>query len=149
MPLPVKFPGYNRILHGPRDEQGNSLTDILDLPTFTNDVVCVSCWELNDYEKQQLNQTLGIYIYVFDAPRLPIYLSALCPNLNFNVGVAPIMLDSVYSDDEKYITYWELSDDEIEYIQRSGKIWFTIQSGETQPPVGFLTQSPFEPSPVI
>ncbi|MBN8824429.1 MULTISPECIES: hypothetical protein [unclassified Spirosoma] len=147
--LPIDFPGRNRILHGPRDEQGNPTSDILDLPSFTNDVVCISCWQLTDEEKQQLRQSLGIYVFLFYSQIDPIHISAICPIRNYSVVVEPVALNILYKDDEKCITYWELSDDEIDYIQHTGTIWFTIQSGDTQPPVGFMTENPFVPQPII
>ncbi|WP_080056845.1 hypothetical protein [Spirosoma aerolatum] len=152
--LPIDFPGRNRILHGPRDEQGNPTSDIIDLPSFTDDQVCVSRWELSDDEKQQLRHSLGIYVFLWYDSIDPIYLSVLCPiNDDETIKVQPVQKDVLYKGEdrgEKFcITYWEFTDDEIELIQTIGAFWFVIQSGETQPPVGFMAENPFTPETII
>lgn len=42
------------------------------------------------------------------------------------------------------ISCWELTDDEIAKIRLTGRIWLSVWSGETQPPVGIGVSRPPE-----
>lgn len=141
--LPIDFPERNRILHGPRDEQGNPTTDILDLPSYSNDTVCVCCWQLTDEEKHHLLASRSIWVFMWYGQIDPIRLSTLCPIDNPTLNTDPITLNILYADEQYCITCWEFTDDEIELMQTTSVFWFTIKSGRTQPPVGFSVLSPF------
>ncbi|UHG91783.1 hypothetical protein [Spirosoma oryzicola] len=141
--LPIDFKGRNRILHGPRDEQGNPTTDILNLPSFTNGRYCISCWELNDEEKRDLQASKALWIHLCCPINVEMHISMLHPIRGYSIIVETTLLDVLYQDEERSITCWPLTDDEIELVQTTGVIWFTIRSGHTQPPVGFFTRSPF------
>lgn len=133
--LPVDFPERNKILHGPKD------SDILDLPVFNDDVACISCWELTDDEKQHISKSRAIWIDLHSREWEPqMNISALCP---FGRKYTAQRLPVQWFEKDRAIYCWPLTDDEIELIQFTGKIWFTIVSGYTQPPVGFFTRSPF------
>jgi len=46
----------------------------------------------------------------------------------------------VFTDGRQCISCWELSKDDIEKINKTGRIWLSVQSGLTQPPVWFSTE---------
>jgi hypothetical protein len=50
----------------------------------------------------------------------------------------------VYCDGESCISCWELSDEDIEKLIKTRKLWFRVFSGITQPPIGFTVDKPFE-----
>jgi hypothetical protein len=41
----------------------------------------------------------------------------------------------VFTDGKQCISCWELSPEEIEKVKRTGRIWLSVVSGQTQPPV--------------
>jgi len=49
----------------------------------------------------------------------------------------------VYSDKQKCISCWELTDEEIEIIKKTKRVYLGVLSGKTQPPVFLTIQPPF------
>lgn len=49
----------------------------------------------------------------------------------------------VYRDGTQCISCWELSDDDIEKLSKTRKLWVFVISGVTQPPIGFSAVKPF------
>ncbi|MBS4056529.1 MAG: hypothetical protein KGZ82_04340 [Bacteroidales bacterium] len=41
----------------------------------------------------------------------------------------------VFTDGKQCISCWELSPEEIDKVKRTGRIWLSVMSGKTQPPV--------------
>lgn len=142
--LPIDFPQRNRILTGQKDDQGNPLDEIIDLPSYTNEQVCVSHWQLTDEEKQQLAESGGIWVWLIYPAMLPIRISSLCPINWPNLSECAIRVNTLHESPTELLTFWELSGEEIELIQATGRFWFIIQSGNTQPPIWFQINSPFE-----
>lgn len=51
----------------------------------------------------------------------------------------------VYSDKQKCISCWELTDEEIEIIKKTKKVYLGVLSWKTQPPVFIAINPPFVP----
>lgn len=57
-----------------------------------------------------------------------------------NPDVKPLY---VYTDGLQCISVWQLTDDEIETLVKSKKLYISVYSGETQPPIMAMVDSPF------
>lgn len=51
------------------------------------------------------------------------------------------------TSDGHCISCWELSDEELETLKKTKRIWLWVWSGKTQPPVSLAVDNPFEPEP--
>ena len=49
----------------------------------------------------------------------------------------------VFTDGQKCISCWELTDADLERLQDSRQVWIWVYSGQTQPPIAVDTQVPF------
>lgn len=49
----------------------------------------------------------------------------------------------IFTDGNECISCWKLNKEELEEVNRTGKIWLRIVSGYTQPPVSLQTEYPF------
>ena len=49
----------------------------------------------------------------------------------------------VFRDGEQVISCWELNKEDLEEINKTGKIYLSIFSGKTQPPVWLSIENPF------
>ena len=141
--LPIHFPEANSTLTGQKDKNGKSLDNVLDLPTFRDGTCCVSCWGLTEFDESQLVKSGSVWVWLWNGPTQPaIQVSALNPIGRDYLREAqqrPVL----WTDWEVSVSEWPLLRDEIEVIQYTGHFWFTIQSGITQPPVGFSLENPF------
>jgi len=65
---------------------------------------------------------------------------------NLNLTAPPGMSEEecaplpVFTDGQQCISCWELSAEEIEKVRRTGRIWLSVMSGNTQPPVWLSAQ---------
>lgn len=50
----------------------------------------------------------------------------------------------VFTNGNQCISCWSLSDDDIERIKRTGRVWLSVHSGPTQPPVMVSSEFPFD-----
>lgn len=50
----------------------------------------------------------------------------------------------VYTHGEYCLSCWELSDDEIQELIKTKKLWLWIFSGSTQPPISASVEHPFK-----
>lgn len=50
----------------------------------------------------------------------------------------------VFTDGQDVVSCWQFTPEELEEMQRTGKLWLTVLSGQTQPPVAISAFSPFE-----
>jgi len=46
----------------------------------------------------------------------------------------------VFTDGKQCISCWELSKEDIEKVNKTGRIWLSVMSGLTQPPVWLSTE---------
>jgi len=49
----------------------------------------------------------------------------------------------VFRDGEQVISCWEFNKEDLEEINRTGRIYLSVVSGHTQPPVWISAESPF------
>lgn len=49
----------------------------------------------------------------------------------------------IFTDGQQCISAWELNKEELELIQKTGRIYLSILSGQTQPPVWLAVENPF------
>lgn len=49
----------------------------------------------------------------------------------------------VYSDKQKCVSCWELTDEELEIVKKTKRIYLGVFSGKTQPPVFLAIKPPF------
>lgn len=52
----------------------------------------------------------------------------------------------IFTGNSQCISCWELDEEELELIQKTGKIYISVFSGNTQPPICPMVISPFEES---
>lgn len=67
-----------------------------------------------------------------------------CSDLPVWKGQAP--LDDNGTMGNSIISCWQLSKEDLEEIQRTGRIWLSV-SGTALPPVSVFTENPFQPQP--
>lgn len=68
MGQPVIFPGFNLVLKPPRGEDELSCQS---MPTFTNGVHSVSCWELDADELAEIARTGRIFVSLWSGRSQP------------------------------------------------------------------------------
>ncbi len=51
------------------------------------------------------------------------------------------------TEDGHCISCWELSDEDLETLRRTKRVWLWVWSGRTQPPVSLSVENPFGPEP--
>lgn len=51
----------------------------------------------------------------------------------------------IFTDGLNCVSCWQLNKEELELIQKTGKIYLIVVSGTTQPPVSLHVESPFIP----
>lgn len=74
MARPVKFNGANKELVAPKGIDDLSCSS---LPIFNNGINCVSCWELNDAEVEEIIKTKRIYVSIWSGKtQPPIYIGS-------------------------------------------------------------------------
>ena len=49
----------------------------------------------------------------------------------------------IWTDGQQCVSVWELEGDEIVKLCESGRVYVTVLSGKTQPPLELLVESPF------
>ena len=49
----------------------------------------------------------------------------------------------VYTDKKKCISCWELTDDDLEILKKTKKVYAGVFSGKTQPPIFLTVETPF------
>lgn len=49
----------------------------------------------------------------------------------------------IYTDGLNCVSCWEITEEEVEVLKSTKKIWLTILSGKSQPPVCLQVESPF------
>ncbi len=49
----------------------------------------------------------------------------------------------IFTDGSQCVSCWELNKEELELIQKTGRIYLGILSGQTQPPVWLSIENPF------
>lgn len=49
----------------------------------------------------------------------------------------------IYTNGHVCVSVWDLNKEELELIQKTGKVYLQIWSGQTQPPVLLSVESPF------
>lgn len=49
----------------------------------------------------------------------------------------------IFTDGKVCVSCWQLNKEELELIQKTGKVYLVVVSGKTQPPVSLHVESPF------
>lgn len=74
------------------------------------------------------------------------------PEQNCLLGKPKTMTDeecsalACFTDGKQCVSCWQFNKEDLEEIQRTGKIWLIVVSGHSQPPVTLQTESPFIPA---
>lgn len=72
MAQPVEFDGSNMVLRAPEGAE-----NVSDLPTFTNGMCSVSCWQLSKEEIAEVARTGRVFLSVFSGrSQPPVFVGA-------------------------------------------------------------------------
>jgi hypothetical protein len=73
---PKKFPEANMLLKAPPGLED----EVSDLTVFKNENVIISCWELNEEEKKQVQETGTVWLGVMSQTTMPpVYIMVQSP----------------------------------------------------------------------
>lgn len=125
--IPIKFEEHNRVLGAPQGQEEN----VKPLHIFTNEVECISCWEVDEDELAEINKTKQVYLRCFTGiTQPPVALFGKSPfKENYRTEqTQQLIYDMIAGEVEcdyflasNLVKYVNVSEEEFEYIMGAVK----------------------------